>query len=410
MSWFLFFFALSILLCFSMFFSAAETALFALKKMDREFISRKHKRMSRLVDRHLNSPSRTLSTILIGNLIVNTLAAAIVASQGLHFFGVQAMFWMAALFSLVVIVFCEMIPKMLALKLKIPLALLTAFPLQIAGFVFYPIDWAMRNLIAKLFVALVKDRRETVKSLSEKELKTLIKIGEEEGVLDSFERKRLHDLFELGERPVREIMTPRTDLVGLDADESLEKHSEKILKNHFSKMPVYQNSLDQVIGVMDAQAYLLSEEPHLRQQMKKPMFVPETKKINDLLADFRKEGESFAVCVDEYGGTAGVVTLEDILEEIFGEFEDEYSKAAEPIRPLGEVGDLVEAKISLDDFNQYFKSGLASSSETTLGGYLMEKIGAIPVKGMRYEDDFFEYQIHDMARQRIRHVIVRSKK
>ncbi|HRK62137.1 MAG TPA: hemolysin family protein [Candidatus Omnitrophota bacterium] len=410
MSWILFFSVVGVLLLFSAFFSAAETALFALNKMDREYINRNHKRMARLVNGHLNAPSRTLGALLIGNLTVNTLAAALVASQGLSLFGVQAMVWMTAAFSFVMIIFCEMLPKMLALKLKIILAVFTALPLRVAVFIFYPVDWMMRNLISRLFVSLMRDRRHQVESLSENELKTLIKIGEEEGVLDPSERERLHELFELGERPVREIMTPRTDLVGLDADDSLEKHTELIRKHHFSQMPVYQNSLDQVIGVMDVQFYLLSDDPRLRQQMKKTVFVPETKKINDLLADFRRDGENFAVCVDEYGGTAGVVTLEDILEEIFGEFEDEYSRQHHPIRSLNEEGYLVEAKISLDDFNEYFKSELDSASETTLGGYLLEKIGEVPTKGVRYEDEFFEYQIQDMARQRIRYVVVRAKK
>ena len=174
-------------------------------------------------------------------------------------------------------------------------------------------------------------------------------------------------------------------------------------------MPVFQNSLDQVIGIADTQAYLLGAEPRLRQIMKKPVFIPETKKISDLLADFRKSREDFAVCVDEHGGTAGVVTLEDILEEIFGEFEDEYAKPQSFVQPLEEGTFLVAGKITLGDFREHFQAQLQSESETTLGGYLMEQIGEIPVKGTRFENEFFEFQVQDMQRQRIRAVIVRKK-
>jgi CBS domain containing-hemolysin-like protein len=274
---------------------------------------------------------------------------------------------------------------------------------------FAPIRLCMKWITDRFFRLFTRDRSDLRNALSEEELKVLVSIGEEEGMLDADERKRLHELFELGNRPVREIMTPRTDLVGLDADQNYEKHFELIRKNHFSQMPVFQTSMDQVIGVVDAQSYLLSEDPRVRHLMKKPVFIPETKKITDLLAEFRSNREDFAVCVDEHGGTAGVVTLEDILEEIFGEIEDEYSKNKTPIRELDDHSFLVEGKISLDDFNEHFQSDVYSESETTLGGYLMEQIGRIPAKGTRFENEHFDFQVQDMARQRIRSVIVRKK-
>jgi putative hemolysin len=287
--------------------------------------------------------------------------------------------------------------------------LLSAVPIQFFAFLLTPIRFCMKWLTDRFFHLLARERSDVKNALSEEELKVLISIGEEEGMLDSEERKRLHELFELGDRPVREIMTPRTDLAGLDVDDDTDKHFEIIRRNHYSQMPVFQNSMDQVIGVVDVQTYLLASEPRIRQIMKKPIYIPETKKISDLLADFRSDREDFAVCVDEHGGTAGVVTLEDILEEIFGEFEDEYSKTQNPIRPLDADSFLVEGKITLDDFNEYFQSSVQSESETTLGGYLMEQIGEIPKKGARHENGHFEFQIQDMQRQRIRTVIVRKK-
>ncbi len=397
------------LMLLSVFFSSAETALFSLNTMDRDYIKRNHKQLGVHVLAHIDAPRKTLTTILVGNLFVNTWLTALVAFHSFQLWGPQATIWATAIFGVILICFGEMIPKMIALRFKIQVALFSAIPIHFFAILLTPIRVGMKWLTDQFFRLLARDRSDVKNALSEEELKVLISIGEEEGMLDSEERKRLHELFELGDRPVREIMTPRTDLAGLDADEDSDKHFEMIRRNHFSQMPVFQNSMDQVIGVVDAQTYLLADEPRLRQIMKKPIYIPETKKISDLLADFRKDREDFAVCVDEHGGTAGVVTLEDILEEIFGEFEDEYSKAQTPIRPLDADSFLVEGKISLDDFNEYFQSAVQSESETTLGGYLMEQIGEIPAKGTRHENDHFEFQIQDMQRQRIRTVIVRKK-
>ncbi len=401
---------LCVLVAFSAFFSIAETAYFSLSKMDIDFIKRNHPQFGKWVLAHLDSPRKTLTTVLIGNLISNTWATALVASDSYAVGGARSAIIATTVFGILLTIFGEMAPKVIALRFKVPVALFSAVPMFFFSQLFTPVRFCMKWLTDAFFHFLARERPDLRHALSEEELKVLVSIGEEEGMLDAEERKRLHELFELAERPVREIMTPRTDLTGLDADEDAGKHFEIIRRNHFSCMPVFQNSLDQVIGVVDVQTYLLGSEPRLRQIMKKAVFIPETKKISDLLADFRRDRENFAVCVDEHGGTAGVVTLEDILEEIFGEFEDEYSKAQDPVRALDAESSLVEGKITLDDFNEYFQTALHSETESTLGGYLMEKIGEIPAKGTRHEDEQIEFQIQDMQRQRVRTVIVRKKK
>ncbi len=400
---------LSILLFLTIFTSAAETAFFSLSSMDRDFIQRTYPRMSKLVLQHIDQPRRTLTTLLVGNLVVNTWATAIVASESYKAGGTQSAIIATVIFGVILTGAGEMAPKIIALRLKIPIAMIAALPIEIFAWIITPLRLCLKWMTDHFFRLMTHERTDASKVLSGNELKVLAQIGEEEGMLDPEERKRLHELFELGNRPVREIMTPRPDVTGLDADEVVEKHFELIRKNHFSMMPVFQNSMDQVIGVVDVQTYLLAAEPRLRKIMKKSLFVPETKKISDLLHDFRSRRENFAVCVDEHGGTAGVVTLEDVLEEIFGEFDDEYSQTQKPVRALDAESFLVEGKITLDDFNEHFQSLIKSESETTLGGYLMEQIGEIPAKGMRYESDQFEFQIQDMQRQRVRTVIVRKK-
>ncbi len=401
---------LGMLFLLSCFFSASETALFSLSKLDKRKLKEQHPRFSKWIFEHLQAPRKTLGTILIGNLVVNSLATATVTLVVLKLFGnAQLGLFMAAL-TVFLIVFCEMFPKILAVRSRVKMAMWVSLPLKLFAVLFAPFRILMRFVTDRILSLLSHEKIDQSDMISEKELKVLVKISEEEGVLGGQERHMIQKLLELGERPVKDIMTPRTDLIGLDTEEPPQKHEELIRKFHFTRLPVFQGSIDHVLGVVESQNYLLQEPlPDVRQVMKEPLFVPESKRIDDLLETFRIKHERFAVCVDEFGGTAGVVTQEDILEEIFGEFYDEYAKVENPIRRLGEDLYLVEGKVSLSEFNNFFSSHLVSEEATTLGGYLFEKMGVVPIKGTVLNAEQFDFVIQDMSRQRIHQVTVRRK-
>jgi putative hemolysin len=313
-------------------------------------------------------------------------------------------------FSVLFIVVCEAIPKIIAVRNKIRISLITAIPLRFFAYVFTPLRLLMRFITEKIVSMLVREKVEQPDLISENELKVLVKIGEEEGVFRRQERFMIQKLLDLGERPVKDIMTPRTDVIGLDIESSEETHAMTIKNNHYRHMPVFQESLDNILGVVTGLEYLLAEpRPQVKDILKKALFVPESKRIDDLLETFRTHDERFAVCVDEYGGTAGIVTQEDVLEEIFGEFYDEYASIENPVRQLGAGTHVVEGKISLQDFNAYFLSNLESEESTTLGGYLLEKMGEVPVRSAKYETEDFEFTVQSMIRQRIQHVLVRKR-
>ena len=402
---------LGLLFLLSFFFSASETALFSLSKLDKRKLKEQSPHLSKWIFEHLEKPRKTLATVLIGNLFVNSLATATVTLIVLKTFGSSGLGVWMTVFTIFLIVFCEMFPKILAVQARIKVALFVSLPLKFFAILFAPFRILMRFATDRILSFLVHEKIEQSDMISEKELKVLVKIGEEEGVLGGQERHMIQKLLDLGERPVKDIMTPRTDLVGLDIDEPSEKHEELIRKYHFSRLPIFQGSLDHILGVVESQNYLL-QEPRLdvKQVMRESLFVPESKRIDDLLETFRIKNERFAVCVDEFGGTAGVVTQEDILEEIFGEFYDEYSKVENPIRRLGEDLYLVEGKVSLQEFNEFFSAHLAAEEATTLGGYLFEKMGVVPVKGAALNTEPFDFVIQDMVRQRIHQVTVRRKK
>lgn len=401
---------LGLLFILSGFFSSTETALFSLSKLDRRKLKERFPRASAWVLELLEKPRRTLGTILIGNLIVNTSAAAMATLLAVEYLGEEKLGLAMVFFTVLFIVVCEAIPKIIAVRNKIRISLITAIPLRFFAYVFTPLRLLMRFITEKIVSMLVREKVEQPDLISENELKVLVKIGEEEGVFRRQERFMIQKLLDLGERPVKDIMTPRTDVIGLDIESSEETHAMTIKNNHYRHMPVFQESLDNILGVVTGLEYLLAEpRPQVKDILKKALFVPESKRIDDLLETFRTHDERFAVCVDEYGGTAGIVTQEDVLEEIFGEFYDEYASIENPVRQLGAGTHVVEGKISLQDFNAYFLSNLESEESTTLGGYLLEKMGEVPVRSAKYETEDFEFTVQSMIRQRIQHVLVRKR-
>ena len=401
---------LGVLFLLSFFFSASETALFSLSKLDKRKLKEQFPHLSKWIFEHLQAPRKTLGTVLIGNLAVNSLATATVTLVVLKLFGNARLGIFMAAFTVFLIVFCEMLPKILAVRSRVKMALLVSLPLKFFAALLAPFRILMRFVTDRILSFLTHEKIDQSDMISEKELKVLVKIGEEEGVLGGQERHMIQKLLDLGERPVKDIMTPRTDLIGLDIEEASEKHEELIRKYQFTRLPVFQGSIDHILGVVESQSYLLQEPlADVKQVMQEPLFVPESKRIDDLLETFRSKNERFAVCVDEFGGTAGVVTQEDILEEIFGEFYDEYSKVENPIRRSGDDLYLVEGKVSLAEFNDFFSSHLAAEEATTLGGYLFEKMGVVPVKGAALNTEQFDFVIQGMGRQRIHQVMVRRK-
>ena len=399
-----------LLLLLAAFFAGTETALFSLTRIERRRVVEKHPRLGKLVNDLLTHPRRALVTLLIGNNIVHVCAAAVVTLLALQFFGPQGVGVTVALFTVLLIFAGEIVPKIFAVRHNEPLALATAPFLEAVAGVLFPLRRLIQWVSDWILALLLGGAQESPQLISAQELKVLVKIGEEEGILDREERRMIQKLFELGERPVRSIMTPRTDVAALRLGDAWEKQLEIMKQFHFSYFPVYQDSLDQITGVIATHQVVLSGEKDLGRFLKPPAYVPELKRIDELLRDFQKTGERFAVCVDEFGGTAGVVTLEDILEEIFGEFYDEYARPEQSIRSTGEKEYLVDAKIPLTQFNEFFGANLQTREAETLSGFLLEKMGRVPRKGETFEHPRFSFRIHDTARQRILKIAVKVKR
>ncbi|OGW82327.1 MAG: hypothetical protein A3G33_11525 [Omnitrophica bacterium RIFCSPLOWO2_12_FULL_44_17] len=400
---------LILLLLMSAFFSGSEAAIFSLSKIEKRRLQSGHPLIWKIVERLLESPRRTLITILIGNMAVNTLMVAIVTLISIKLFGFGGVGWTIAGFTVVLVLFGELTPKVFAVQQNVWTATITCIPLDLIARILFPIRKLIRLISDFILRILVKGKRLHPDMISEDELKALVRIGEEEGVLKDEESGMIHKLISLSDRIVREIMTPRPDLIAFDVEDSPESLAELIKQSHYSYIPVYEKSLDHLLGVIWSQEFMLDETKKVQEHIMTPFYVPETKPVDELLLELQKQQYRCAICVDEYGGTAGIVTLEDVLEEIFGEFYDEYSKEEPMIRETGVGRYMVLGKAGLHELEEKLGLHLTSETSETLGGWLLEKLGRIPKTGELFSDDANEFYVREVHRQRIKKIEIWQK-
>lgn len=288
-----------------------------------------------------------------------------------------------------------------------------------------PETWAIRlSTLARLLMVLLTpllalplaiSRRaypspESQSSVTETELMTLVEAGQEEGVLEQGERRMIVSIFKLGDTLAREIMVPRIDLLALDVNTPLVEAVDALLESGFSRVPVFQDTVDNILGLLYTKDLLRiwregNQIDSLKDLLRPAYFVPEAKKVDELLAEMQAQRIHMAIVVDEYGGVAGLVTLEDIVEEIVGEIHDEYDQAEEtPFQQINEDEYLFLGRIDLDDFNEIMESALPREEADTLAGFMYSRIGRVPVGGEHVQVDNLELTVEQVSGRRIRKV------
>jgi gliding motility-associated protein GldE len=368
------------LILLSAFFSGAETAYFNVKT-HRENVSEK-------VLSLLNDPRKLLVSLLAGNTFVN-IAIASLAAYLTHEYAQENQWSETVLIlievlivSVVVLIFGEIFPKLFAIRNSEKFAEKVYLPLKFIILILSPITVVFHG-ISKLITKLLPIQKEKIFD-SEEELKILTELGEEAGTLQEEESDMIQSIFEFNEKNVREIMTPRVDMVALDSTASIDEVMDMVTDKQFSKIPVFKENVDNIRGIIyakDLLPYLTGSRPNipLTSISRVPFFVPETKLIDDLMKDFRSKKTNVAIVVDEWGGTSGLITLEDIVEEVLGEIRDPYDKEESPIVPQKDNTFIVDAKISIYDYEEEFEIEFPEDREyDTLAGYIFDTIGDIP--------------------------------
>jgi len=405
-----------ILVLLSAFFSGGEAAFFSLSKEMVERLRESRSKNAARIVQLLEKPRFLLISILVGNTIVNVAAASVAAlftsdlSSRYHFSEGVAIFVEVIVVTTVLIIFAELTPKIFAVKNAYKFAATFSIPLRIITIILYPIS-AILNHFPKLISGFVATRvRKHL--LSKDELKTLLEVSEEKGALEEDEKEMIHSILEFSETTVREIMVPRIDVIRVEKNTSLEKLIETIKIEGHTRLPLYDQKIDNILGIIHAKDLL----PFIGDNAKKydlvtlarpAMFVPESKLIGELLKDFQIEKQHMAIVVDEYGGTAGLITLEDVIEEIVGEIQDEYDSESPLIKTINENTYLVDAKIDLDVLNDELGIHLPEdASYESLGGFILDLIGAVPHKKQEITYSGCRFIVEKIERNRIVQVLL----
>lgn len=418
-----FIFILIFVLCIfaSAFFSGTETAFFSLSDVELARLREERSRAAKRVAKLKEDSRKLLITILIGNTLVNIIAAidATVLVTRLsvfyHFNEWVGIFLEVIAVTLIILIFSEITPKVFAVRNARAFALKVSFIIDWVYILFYPFS-SLLERFADLFRRLFKVKGEGF-FLSEEEIRTLIQLGEEKGTLHVEERMMIDSIFEFGETTVKEIMVPRIDMVCIEASSSIKDLIRLVREKGHSRIPVYEGRIDNIRGIIHVKDLIpLLDKPSNKVKLmdlaRPAYFVPESKKIDYLLRDFQREKIHMAIVVDEYGGTAGLVTLEDIIEEIVGEIQDEYDKEQPLYLAIGPDTFLVDGKMSIEELNEILPEPITVEDNEdfdTLGGLIYHLLEKIPEKDERVVFQNYEMIVEDVDRQRIRKVRIIHK-
>ncbi len=394
---------LFILILFSAFFSGSETALTSVSKLRLHKILKEKKRGAKALNKLRSEPSSMLTTILIGNNVVNIWASVLAASLAMGYFknlSNSSIFVgiVTGIMTFTVLVFGEIAPKTIAIRNVEKFALFVAPILLVFEFIFKPIAFVLRY-ITKPLVYLFG--RSGERSVTEDEIKMVISAGEEAGVIEQEEREMISSIFEFGDTTVSEVMTPRPDIKAITLDKSLKELRFLIRQVGHSRIPVYEGNVDNIIGVVYTKDLIAKDGNRIKDYIRPVLVVPESKKIDDLMRQMQSARSHLAVAVDEYGITSGIVTLEDLIEEIVGEIHDEFEKEAKRIERLNDGSWLVDAKLSLDDFYEELKVQLPEGSYDTLAGFVVARLGKVPAVGDSIKFNGYLIKVEKVYRRRI---------
>jgi len=399
--------ALLVLLGLSGFFSGSETALLSLDKLRVRFLQQKEHPNADKLANLLDNPDRLLSGILVGNNLVNIAASVIATGLFVSYFGEQGEWLTILILTPVLLIFSEICPKTYAAQYPEKMSFLVLKPIRFIVWVLTPIILVVSSVSSLLTSFLRKKDAESL-SVSEDEIKAMIEMGEESGVVAAEQRQMLHGIFDLSETRVRDIMIPRTEVTGIDLTASFREVLSIARQTRHSRFPVFSEDLDSIVGVIHSKDILdyvgQTEHFDLKELSRKPYYVPESKRIGVLLQSFRKKREHLAIVVDEYGGMEGIVTLEDVVEEIVGEIHDEYDIEELDFRELGVGHYLIDAAMPLREVNRRFDLTLPEEHVTTLAGHLLQIMGRIPVEGDSCEEGNLLFRVRQMEDRRIEEV------
>ncbi|MGE5577541.1 MAG: hemolysin family protein [Syntrophothermus sp.] len=408
---------MGLLLLLSAFFSGSETALLSVNKLRLRHLAEDGHKGAQRVQSLINKPNRFLASVLVGNNIVNTGAAALATTMITKMVGggARAALLATAVVTVLLLVFGEITPKTFASQNSERVAFRVARPISVVMAILMPVVQlltAITNLVIKLLGSRVEKQGPFV---TQEEIRTLVSVGEEEGVLEEAEREMIDSIFEFGDTEASQVMVPRIDIDSIEANAPLTEALAIINEVGHSRIPVYEETIDNIIGILYAKDLLklvdcgeLSDKT-ARNIMRPAHYIPETKRVDDLLREMQRKKVHIAIVLDEYGGTAGLVTIEDILEEIVGDIRDEYDLEEPTIQILSDGAVLADARVGIDEINEVLETSLPEEEFETISGLIFNLFGRVPKKGETIEFEDLTITVADIVGRRITRVKLEKK-
>ncbi len=413
---------LVVLIFLSAFFSGSEVALFSIQSKKFKKLFGRRKVLCGYVDNLLSQPKRLLVTILVGNTIVNVAASIVAVAIALELaplLGIGTEIAIAiqiVLLTLVILLFGELLPKVYASKSPYNFAKKISFPMYWVNVLIYPVTETIAEIIKMSFSKIKLDKSKTV--LTKDEISELTEYSQEKGTLEPEEQELIQSIVLFRDIQAGEIMTPRVDIKAIPVDSGFEDVVNIINETGHSRFPLFEDDLDNVIGIIYAKDILpyfaggkFNKNFKLKSLARKTMYVPKSKKISELLREFQSKKMHIAIVVDEYGGTAGLITLEDIIEEVVGEIWDEYDKEEDVIKKEGEGKYLVLGKTPVSEINEALNEKVIDEEEgfETIGGFVLKNAATIPTENYSFKKDNYKFTVKEVIGKRIKKVLIEKE-
>ena len=393
------------LLALSAFFSSSETAMMAVNKIRVRNLADAGLSSAQTLMKVLDNQPKMLSAILIGNNIVNISASSLATILVTRAFEDMYVGVGTGILTLLVLIFGEITPKTSATLYSETMALRFAKPIYMIMQVLTPVIFIVDKLSQGVLRLLHVDPNKKQDAITEDELRTIVEVSHEEGVIESDEKKMIYNVFDFGDSVAKDIMVPRIDMTFIDVDATFSEVIEVFREVKYTRYPVYEETTDNVIGIINIKDLLLTENQKkfcIRDYLREPLYTYEFKKTAELMVELRKTQNNIAIVLDEYGATAGLITLEDMLEEIVGEIRDEYDEDEEDlIRRIGPREYVVEAAMKLDDLNDQLGLDLESEDYDSIGGFIIGLLDHLPEEGEEVTHKTLRFVVDKVDRNRI---------
>ncbi|KZL92370.1 hemolysin family protein [Clostridium magnum] len=417
---------IAILTAFNAFFASAEMAIVSLNKNKIKILAEEGNKKAKLLLKLMEEPTKFLSTIQVGITFAGFFSSASAAtglsgnlSRYLSTFNIPyseqiALIVVTIALSYITLVFGELFPKRVALQKSETIAMFSVIPILYISKITVPFVKLLSASTSVLIRLVGLEINGLDEKVSKEEIKSMVEVGQEHGVINETEKEMINSIFEFDDKLADEVMTPRTEVYLINISIPLSEYLDNLILERYSRVPVYEGDIDNIIGILYMKDFFIEARKHgfenvdIRSILHQPYFVPETKNIDELFKELQSSKKHMAVLIDEYGGFSGIVSIEDLIEEVMGNIEDEYDEDELDIRKVDNNTFIVDGMLSIDDFNNYFNVDIQSENYDTISGFIIDILGRIPKnteeKNVEYENLIFK--IEEIKEKRIQKIKV----